>query len=257
MNKNLTGKRALVMGVANNKSLAWAISEHLSACGAEVAISYQSERMAHRLQPLIDTSNIVFSQQCDVSNEEDITKLFETVNSHWDGLDILVHAIAYAGNDALSHRLIDIDKQDFLTSLDISVYSLIAVAKKAEPLMADEGGSIVTLSYHGGQKVIPHYNVMGIAKAALENTVRYLASELGSKKIRVNAVSAGPIKTLSSSAMPDINSNIELAAERAPLKENITAHDVAAMTGFLCSDDSGHMTGGVHYVDSGLNILGA
>lgn len=168
-----------------------------------------------------------------------------------------MHAIAYADGQALANRVVEIGRDDFLTALDISVYSLIALAQRAETFMKNNGGSIVTLSYHGAQKVIPGYNVMGIAKAALENTVRYLAYELGKNKIRVNAVSAGPIKTLSAAAMPQFNDKLEMAAKYAPLQENITAEDVAALTGFLCGTNSKHITGGVHYVDSGLNILGA
>jgi len=256
-NNVLHGKRALVVGVANEQSLAWAITEYLHAAGAEVAISYQRERRVHRLQALIDSTQPQFAQQCDVNIDADVESLFSTLSSHWDKFDILVHAVAFADLQALSNRLVDINSNDFLTCINTSVYSLIKLSQHAEKFMQDNGGSIVTLSYHGAQKVIPGYNVMGVAKAALEHAVKYLAYDLGPHKIRVNAVSAGPIKTLSSLAISGFNEKLEHSEQRSPLRNNISAYDVAALTGFLCGPGSQQITGGVHYVDSGLNILGA
>jgi len=245
------------MGVANSRSLAWSIGEYLSSSGAEVAFSYQNDKVRHRIEPLIALTNPAFVACCDVSRDDDIEKLFSTLENHWDHFDILIHAIAFANGDALAKPLVEINRRDFTSSLDISVYSLIAIAKHSERFMKNDGGSIVTLSYHGAQKVIPGYNIMGVVKAALESTVKYLANDLGPHHIRVNAISAGPVKTLASSAISMINEKLDLAEKHAPLRENITANDVAEFTGFLCGENSRRITGGIHYVDSGLNILGA
>jgi enoyl-[acyl-carrier protein] reductase I len=253
----LKNKRALVVGVANNRSLAWAIAPELSAQGAKIALSYQNERSAHRLNPLIELIDPVFVQPCDVADEEQLDRLFEAVETHWESFDILVHSVAFANANAMSSRLTDISRENFLAAMDVSAYSLIALTQRAEPFLRKVKGSIITLSYYGAQKVIPGYGVMGVAKSALESQVRYLAEELGCSGIRINALSAGPVKTLSAAAISAFDDKLQIAKQRAPMRDNITAEDVAAFACFLASPLSRHITGGTHYVDAGLNILGA
>jgi len=266
----LQNKKAVVTGVANQRSIAWAIAKKLITNGAEVAFAVESEKAVKKVQQLLQK---LFEEKPDKSSEPTIIQccnynlsndsenlspseaLFNTISERWEKLDILIHSVAWT--PALGLPLHEVKQQQFMNTMNVSVYSMIELARYALPLMQANGGSIVTLSYHGSQKVMPGYDVMGVAKAALESAVRYLAYDLGSKSIRVNAISAGPVKTLASSAMDHFNDKLEQCAQRSPLGCNITADDIADLCHFLVSDESKAITGGVHYVDTGLNILGA
>lgn len=252
----LQGKKALIMGVANNRSLGWAIAQKLHQAGAELAFSYLDDRFKKRLEPLAAEVHTAFLAPCDVQKEGEIDALFAEVQRRWGKLDVLVHSLAYANQEDLDGRFIDTSKNGFQLALDISAYSLIAVARAAEPLMKDDGGSIVTLTYNGSQRVMPNYNVMGVAKAALESSVRYLSYDLGVNKIRINAISAGPVRTLAASGVKDFKSILDVIEQKSPLKENITAEDVGNLGVFFASPLSGHITGTVTFVDSGAHIMG-
>jgi enoyl-[acyl-carrier protein] reductase I len=247
-------KRALIVGVANERSLAWAIAQSLHKQGFELAFTYVNEKMQDRVQPLAQSlgSSMVFP--CDVSSDEQIQKLFADLGQKWDSMDVLVHSVAFANRDDLEGRFMDTSRQGFAMALDISAYSLVALSKYSEKLMKS-GGSIITLSYLGAQKVVPNYNVMGVAKAALEACVRYLAYDLGAQKIRVNAISAGPVKTLAAAGIRDFRNMLKSAEEKTPLKENITQESVGELGAFLCSDGARHITGEVIYLDSGYHIM--
>lgn len=251
----LDGKVALVFGVANKYSLAWGIAEALAAEGADVAFSYAMEKLERRVRPLAESVNARFIERCDVSDDGEVAQLFAKVADVYGTIDIMVHAIAYAEMEDLNGRFLDTSRTGFHTAMDISVYSLVALARHAQPLMK-EGGSIITLSYYGAEKVVPHYNVMAIAKAALEASVRYLSAELGPGGIRVNAISAGPVKTLSAGAFMGFRDMLHYVAERAPLRRNITQEDVGRTALYLLSDLSSGVTGETIYVDSGYHILG-
>lgn len=252
---NLQGRVAIVFGIANKRSIAWAIAQKLQAAGAELAITYQNERLAEEARDLIASLPNTEAFQCDVSNDTEITSLFEQIKSRYGKLHALVHSVAYAPADELKNDFIFTTREGFRIAHDVSVYSLIALARGAAPLMTD-GGSIVTMTYYGAEKVVPRYNVMGVAKAALEASVRYLAADLGPQKVRVNAISAGPIKTLAARGISGLGEMLKAHAERAPLKRNVETSEVGDAALFLASDLSTAITGETLYVDCGYNIMG-
>ncbi|MBF6560598.1 MAG: enoyl-ACP reductase [Candidatus Binataceae bacterium] len=251
------GKRALVVGVANDKSLAWAIAQELKAQGAEIALTYQGEILEKRVRPLAHEIGGHVVGELDVGNDEQIAAVFGAVKELWGGLDLLVHAVAFADREDLRDRFLRVSRGNFARALEISAYSLVALARAAEPLMETRGGgSIVTLSYLGAVRAIPNYNVMGVAKAALEACVRYLAMDLGGKNIRVNALSAAPARTLASSAIRDFHTMTHEVEERAPLKRAMKPEEVGKMAAALLSDLGSGVTGQTVYVDVGYNIMG-
>ncbi|MSM41620.1 MAG: SDR family oxidoreductase [Geobacter sp.] len=252
----LEGKKALIFGVANDKSIAWAIAEAFKREGADLAFAYANETVAKRVIPLAESVGAELVLPCDVRSDEDIASVFSQVRERWGGLDILVHSIAFANKEELKGSFLNTTREGFALALDVSAYSLIALAKEAAPLMEGRRGAILTLSYFGGQKVFPSYNVMGVAKAALEMSVRYLAEAVGQDGIRVNAISAGPLKTLAAAGVGGFNQIAGIVAEKAPLRRNITQEEVAGAALYLCSSLSCGVTGEVHFVDSGYNIIG-
>lgn len=255
---DLTGKNALVTGIANNRSIAWGIAQQLHKAGANLGVTYLPDakgRFEKKVGELVTPLNPTIFLPCDVQDDEQIDATFTTIAEKWDKLDILIHCLAFANKEDLSGDFSNTSREGFAKALDISTYSLIGLTKRAKPLMK-EGGSIVTLSYLGGVKVVPNYNVMGIAKSALEMSVRYLASELGAQNIRVNGISAGPIRTLASSAVGGISEMIHHVEEIAPLKRTVTQLEVGNTAAFLCSDLSSGITGQIIYVDAGYEIMG-
>ena len=251
----MAGKKGLVMGVANNRSIAWGIVQQLHAQGAEIAFTYQGDALKKRVEPLAQEVGSDFLMECDVTSMESLDRVFGEIKDKWGELDFVVHAIAYSDKEELKGKYIDTSRENFQRSLDISAYSLVAVAQRAEPLMS-AGGSILTLSYYGAEKVVPHYNVMGVAKAALEASVRYLAEDLGSKGIRINAMSAGPMKTLAASGIGDFRYILKWNEYNSPLRRNVTLEDVGGAGLYLLSPLASGVTGEVHYVDCGYNIVG-
>jgi enoyl-[acyl-carrier protein] reductase I len=241
----LSGKKGIITGVANNLSISWAIAQLAKEHGAEIALTYQGEILEKRVKPLA----------AEIGCDSSIDKLFETVRNKWGKIDFIIHGIAFADKNELRGRYLDTSLQNFLHSMNVSCYSLTALAKRAESLMTD-GGSILTLTYYGAEKVIPCYNVMGLAKSALETSVKYLANDLGSSNIRVNAISAGPIRTLAASGIGDFKTMLKIHAETSPLKRNTTQQDVAGAALYLLSELASGVTGEIHYVDSGYNIMG-
>ncbi|PYE51868.1 enoyl-ACP reductase FabI [Deinococcus yavapaiensis] len=252
---DLTGKTALVLGVTNARSLGWAIGEQLIKAGAKVAFSYQGERLRADIEKLAAPHSDTFTEQCDVTVEADLARLFERVREEFGGLDYIVHSVAFAPRPAMDGRFIDTTPEDWNTALSVSAYSLVSVARHAEPLLRD-GGAIVTLTYYASQKVVPKYNVMGIAKAALEASTRYLAYELGKKNVRVNAISAGPMRTVAARSIPGFGSMYEKAAAMSMLGRNATQEEVGKLGLFLLSDLASGITGEVTYVDAGYNAMG-
>ncbi len=252
---DLSQKRALVMGVANSRSLGWAIAERLRDAGAKLAFSYQGDRLRADLEKLTNDIPDTLLQQCDVTREEDLAALFGAIREKWGGLDYVVHAIAFAPRPAMDGRYIETTREDWITALDISAYSLVAVARHAEPLLA-EGGSLVTLSYYAAEKVVPKYNVMGIAKSALEASVRYLAYELGKKQVRINAVSAGPVRTVAARSIPGFLKMYNKVGEIAPLGRNVTHEEVGNLGLYLLSPLASGVTGETVYVDAGFHVMG-
>ena len=252
---NLAGKTAVVFGLANKRSIAWGIALKLHQAGATLAICYQNERMKQEAQSLIDDLPGASGFQCDVSNDAEIDTLFAALKEKFPRLDILVHAVAFAPAAELRGDFLNTSREGFRTAMDVSVYSLIAVTRGAAPLMT-EGGSIMTMTYYAAEKVVPNYNVMAIAKSGLECAVRYLAWNLGPKNIRVNAISAGPIKTLAARGVGDLTEMMRAHADRAPLHRNVDQLEVGGAALFLASDLSSAITGEVMYVDSGYNIMG-
>jgi enoyl-[acyl-carrier protein] reductase I len=252
----LTGKKAIIFGVANDKSIAWAIAEAFKREGAELALTYANDMIAKRVLPLAESVGAQLVLPCDVSSDDDIRRVFAEVGRVWGEIDILIHSVAFANRDELKGSFLNTTREGFATALDISAYSLIALAKEAVPLMRSGEGSILTMSYYGGQKVFPNYNVMGVAKAALEASVKYLAEAVGSEGIRVNAISAGPLKTLAAAGVGGFNQISGHVAEKAPLRRNISQEEVAGAALYLCSDLSRGVTGEIHFVDSGYNIIG-
>ncbi len=255
MKSLLEGKKGIVLGVANNKSIAWACAQMCLEQGATLAFNYLGDAQEKRVRELTKNipNSLVFP--CDVSKDSEIESFFNEIKKSWDGFDFIIHSVAYTDKDNLKDKFMVVSRESFASTLDVSAYSLVAVAKVAAPLMKN-GGSIVTMSYYGAEKVVPRYNVMGVAKAALESCAKYLALDLGEFGIRVNAVSAGPIRTLSSSAIPGIKDMLENAQKFSPLKRNVTTEDVARSTVYLLSDLSTGVTGEVLHVDCGYNTLG-
>lgn len=251
----MAGKRGLIMGVANNRSIAWGIAKALHAQGAEIAFSYQGEALKRRVDPLAAELGSDMVVECDVTNDAAMDETFKTLKEKWGKLDFLVHAIGFSNKDELEGRYVDTSADNFALTMNISVYSFTAVAKRAEELMTD-GGSLLTLTYYGAEKYIPNYNVMGVAKAALECSVRYLATDLGQKNIRVNAISAGAIKTLAASGIGDFRTMLKYQEANAPLRKNVSADEVGSAGLYLLSDLSSGVTGEIHYVDGGFNTMG-
>ncbi len=251
----MAGKRGLIMGVANDRSIAWGIASAVSAQGAALAFTYQGEALAKRVRPLAESvgSNIVLP--CDVTDDASIDAVFAEIESRWGGLDFLVHAIAYSDKEELKGKYVDTSRDNFVRSLDISCFSFTAVSRRAVPLMT-EGGSLLTLTYYGAERVMPHYNVMGVAKAALEASVRYLATDLGAQNIRVNAISAGPIKTLAASGIGDFRYILKWNEYNSPLHRNVDTEQVGGSALYLLSDLSSGVTGEIHHVDSGYHVVG-
>ncbi|MHC5758987.1 enoyl-ACP reductase FabI [Nostoc sp.] len=255
---NLTGKNALVTGIANNRSIAWGIAQQLHKAGANLGITYLPDergKMEKKVAELVEPLNPSLFLPCNVQDEDQIKSTFETIRDQWGKLDILIHCLAFASKDDLTGDFSQTSRSGFNTALEISTYSLVQLSGLAKPLMT-EGGSIVTLTYLGGVRAIPNYNVMGIAKAGLEMSVRYLAAELGAQNIRVNAISAGPIRTLASSAVGGILDMIHHVEEVAPLRRTVTQLEVGNAAAFLCSDLSTGITGQILYVDAGYEIMG-
>jgi len=252
---SMQGKNAVIFGVANKRSIAWAIAQRLQAAGVSLAITYQNERLAQEAKDLITALPGAEAFQCDVSSDQEIDQLFQQLKSRYGKLHTLVHSVAYAPPDELKNDFVQTTREGFRIAHDVSVYSLIAVSRAAVPLMTD-GGSVITLTYYGAEKVVPRYNVMGVAKAALEASVRYLASDLGQHRIRVNAISAGPIKTLAARGISGLGDMLKSHAERAPLKRNVETSEVGDAALYLASDLSTGITGETIYVDCGYNIMG-
>ncbi|MBH5321362.1 enoyl-ACP reductase FabI [Aurantiacibacter sediminis] len=251
----MAGKKGLIMGLANDKSLAWGIAKKLHEQGAEMAFSYQGEALKKRVGPLAEQVGSDFLIECDVADMANMDAAFAEIEKRWGKLDFLVHAIGFSDKSELRGKYVDTSLDNFLMTMNISAYSLVAAAKRAAPLMS-EGGSIVTLTYYGAEKVIPHYNVMGVAKAALETSVQYLANDLGPDNIRVNAISAGPIKTLAASGIGDFRYILKWNELNAPLRRNVTIEDVGGAGLYLCSDLSSGVTGETHHVDAGYHVVG-
>jgi enoyl-[acyl-carrier protein] reductase I len=252
------GKRALVLGVANKRSIAWAIARRLAEGGAQVAFTFQGERIEQSVRDLAATVSSPLVTACDVRSDEDVARVFAETGEAFDGrLDVLVHSVAYAAAEDLEGRFTDTPRDRFWLALDVSAYSLVATARAAEPLMeAAGGGSIVTMTYLGGERAVPHYNVMGVAKAALDSSVKYLAWDLGQKNIRVNAISAGPVRTLAARSIAGFPTMESIVEERAPLRRHIDADDVGAAAAYLLSDEAENVTGTTLYVDSGYHAMG-
>lgn len=251
----MAGKRGLIMGVANDRSIAWGIASTLAQHGAELAFTYQGDALLKRVKPLADQVGAKLVLPCDVTDEASVDATFAAIEKEWGGLDFVVHAIAFSDKNELDGLYLDTTRANFLRTMDISCYSFTAVAQRAVPLMKD-GGSLLTLSYYGAERVMPHYNVMGVAKAALEASVRYLAVDLGGRNIRVNAISAGPIKTLAASGIGDFRYILKWNELNAPLKRNVTIQEVGGAGLFLMSDLGSGVTGEVMHVDSGYHTVG-
>ncbi len=251
---DLSGKRGLVMGVANAHSIGWAIAQKLHEAGAELAFSYQGERLRGSLEKLTDDFPNRRLYDCDVTDEEQLDALFADLDETWGSLDFVVHSLAFAPRPAMDGRYIETTREDWLTALEISAYSLVAVARRAEPLM-NEGGSMVTMTYYAAEKVVPKYNVMGVAKSALEASVRYLAYELGKAQVRVNAISAGPVRTVAARSIPGFLKMYKRVADAAPLERHVTHEEVGNLGLYLLSPLSSGTTGETVYVDAGYNVM--
>ena len=252
----LTGKKAVIFGVVNEKSIAWAIAEAFKREGAELALTYANETVAKRVNPLARSIGAELVLPCDVQSDAEIKAVFGEIDKTWGGLDILVHSVAFANKEELKGSFLNTTREGFAMALDISAYSLVALVKEAASLMQGRQGSVLTMSYYGGQKVFPNYNVMGVAKAALEACVRYLAETLGPDGTRVNAISAGPLKTLAAAGVGGFNQIASHVAEKAPLRRNITQEEVAGAALYLCSSLAKGVTGEIHFVDNGYNVIG-
>ena len=251
----MQGKRGLIMGLANDRSLAWGIAKKLSEHGAELAFSYQGESLERRVRPLAEQLGADFLIDCDVSDMAALDTAYDTLAARWPTIDFVVHAIGFSDKNELRGKYVDTSLDNFLMTMNISAYSMVAVAKRARAMMP-AGGSLLTLSYYGAEKVIPHYNVMGVAKAALETSVKYLAMDLGPEKIRVNAISAGPIKTLAASGIGDFRYILKWNELNSPLRRNVTIDDVGGAGLYLLSDLASGVTGEIHHVDAGYNVVG-
>ncbi|MCL2761160.1 MAG: enoyl-ACP reductase [Desulfuromonadales bacterium] len=253
----LSGKKAVILGVANDKSIAWAIAQAFKREGAEIALTYAGEAFEKRVKPLAETIDAKLVVPCDVTKDSDIDAAFKQIGESFGGIDILVHSVAFANKDELKGSFLDTTREGFAMALDISAYSFIACLKAAHPFMQNRSNpSALTMTYYGGQKVFPNYNIMGVAKAALEMNVRYLAEALGQEGIRVNGISAGPIKTLAAAGVGGFNQIAGIVQEKAPMRKNISQEDVANAALYLCSDLGKGVTGEIHFVDNGYNIIG-
>ena len=255
MTKLMAGKRGLIMGLANDRSLAWGIAQKLADHGADLAFSYQGEALEKRVRPLAEQLGSDLLVDCDVADMAALDRTFEELRKSWDRLDFVVHAIGFSDKNELRGGYVDTSLDNFLMTMNISVYSFVAVAQRARAMMPD-GGSLLTLSYYGAEKVIPHYNVMGVAKSALETSVKYLAADLGRENIRVNAISAGPIKTLAASGIGDFRYIMKWNEYNSPLRRNVTIEDVGGAGLYLLSDLASGVTGEIHHVDAGYNVVG-
>jgi enoyl-[acyl-carrier protein] reductase I len=251
----MQGKRGLIMGVANDRSLAWGIAKAVAAQGAELAFTYQGDALGKRVRPLAESLGSTFVADCDVTNEASLDRVFAAIAERWGRLDFLVHAIAFADPSELRGRYVDTKRENFLRSLDISCYSFTDLCRRALALMSG-GGSLLTLTYLGAERVMPHYNLMGVAKAALEASIKYLAVDLGGQKIRVNGISAGPIKTLAAYGIGDFHYILKWNQYNAPLKRNVTIEEVGGAALYLLSDLGSGVTGEVHHVDCGYHVVG-
>ena len=251
----MSGKKGLIMGVANDRSIAWGIAKAVHAQGGELGFTYQGEALEKRVRPLAESVDSEVVLPCDVTEDSSIDEVFNSVAERWGRLDFLVHAIAFADKDELKGKYVNTTRDNFIRSLDVSCYSFTAVARRAAPLM-NPGGSLVTLTYYGAERVMPHYNVMGVAKAALEASVRYLAVDLGGAEVRVNAISAGPIKTLAASGIGDFRYILKWNEFNSPLRRNVTIDQVGSAALYLLSDLSSGVTGEIHHVDSGYHTVG-
>ena len=251
----MAGKRGIVFGVANDKSIAWGIAKAVREHGAELAFTYQGEALEKRVRPLADSVGCNLVLPCDVTDEASMDAVFETVKKEWGSLDFIVHAVAFSDKEELKGHYLNTTRDNFLRTMDISCYSLTALSQRAAPLM-NEGGSIITLTYYGAERVMPHYNVMGVAKAALEASVRYLAVDLGNQGVRVNAISAGPIKTLAASGIGDFRYILKWNELNAPLRRNVTIDEVGGAGLYLLSDLCAGVSGEVHHVDAGYHTVG-
>lgn len=251
----LAGKKALIFGLANQRSIAWGIAQAFHEHGAQLGFSYAVPQLERRVRPLAEELGVNFVEMCDVTKDEEITAVFQKAAAHFGHIDILIHAIAFAEREDLEGRFYNTRRDGFAIAMDVSVYSLVALTRAARPLMP-AGGSILSLTYYGAEKVVPHYNVMGVAKAALEASTRYLAADLGPEGIRVNAISAGPIKTLSAAGIAGFRKMLSYVEERAPLRRNVSQEEVGRTALWLCSDLASGVTGEIVYVDAGYHILG-
>lgn len=252
----LKGKKVVVFGVANDKSIAWSIARLFRENGAELALTYAGEAVEKRVRPLAESLDAVAVLPCNVANDDDIASVFNELDKVWDGVDVVIHAVAFANKEELKGTILNTTREGFATAMDISVYSFLAIMKAAQPMMKGRNGSALTLSYYGAMKVFPSYNVMGIAKAALESSVRYLSEAVGEEGTRVNAISAGPIRTLAAAGVNGFHNILNHVESKAPLRRAITQEDVAKSALYLCSDLASGVSGEIHYVDSGYNIIG-
>ena len=251
----MSGKRGLIMGLANDRSLAWGIAQALAEQGAQLAFAYQGESLQKRVAPLAEQLGSDFLLDCDVSEMSALDRAFDALKARWETIDFVVHAIGFSDKNELRGKYVDTSLENFLQTMNISAYSFTAVARRARAMMPN-GGSLLTLSYYGAEKVIPHYNVMGVAKAALESSVKYLAMDLGPENIRVNAISAGPIKTLAASGIGDFRYILKWNEYNSPLRRNVTIEDVGGAGLYLLSDLASGVTGEIHHVDGGYNVVG-
>lgn len=252
----LQGKKALIFGIANDKSIAWAIAKAFQEQGAELAITYAGEAFEKRVRPLAESLNAKAVLPCNVTSDEEIKAVFTELGKIWDGIDIIIHSVAFANKDELKGTIINTTREGFATAMDISVYSFLGIMKEAQPMLKGRNAAALTMSYHGAVKVFPSYNVMGLAKAALEASVRYLAEALGPEGVRVNGISAGPIRTLAAAGVNGFVQILNHVEEKAPLRRNITQEDVARSAVYLCSDLASGVSGEIHYVDGGFNVIG-
>jgi enoyl-[acyl-carrier protein] reductase I len=251
----MQGKRGLIMGVANDRSLAWGIAKAIAEQGGELAFSFQGEALEKRVRPLAEGLGVARLFECDVTEMASIDAMFDALKAEWGAIDFLVHAIGFSDKNELRGRYVDTSLDNFLLTMNVSVYSFTAIAQRALPMMPN-GGALLTLSYYGAEKVIPHYNVMGVAKSALETSVKYLAMDLGPQNIRVNAISAGPIKTLAASGIGDFRYILKWNEYNSPLRRNVTIEDVGGAGVYLLSDLASGVTGEIHHVDAGYNVIG-
>ncbi len=251
----MAGKRGLILGVANDRSIAWGIAQALAAQGADLAFTYQGASFERRVRPLAESLGSRIALPCDVTEEEDLDRLFDALSSHWDDIDFLVHAVAFSNKEELRGRFVDTTLENFLQTMHVSCYSFTSITRRAAAMMSD-GGSCLTLSYIGAERVMPNYNVMGVAKAALEASVRYMAADLGAERIRVNALSAGPMRTLAGSAIANARQVYRYSQEASPLRRHVELSEIGDSALYLLSDLSKAVTGTVHYVDCGFHAVG-